>query len=107
MANYERHAADYPALEIRKAFVEAYLHAAAQQEGGGYAARDGGDPPPNAVPALLYAADAYSLASHLQWAAWCTVQAALSKIEYDFAGCAQNLLACHEARRHTAYPAGF
>ena len=93
----------YPSRETRIAFVEAYVRA-----------RSGdallGDPPggaelPANQTALLYAADACSLASHLQWSAWCVVQAALSTgIEYDFEGCARNLLTCHDARVAMAFP---
>lgn len=93
-------AADYPPLGLRMAFVEAYLRARTK------AAPDSFEQPhhAHATAAMLHAADAYSLASHLKWAAWCTVQAALSGIEYDFAGCARNLLACHEARRQEVFP---
>jgi ethanolamine kinase len=99
----------YPPLSVRKAFVDAYLCARARrnEEAKGPAPVTASDVVTSAgdAAALLAAADAYSLASHLQWAAWCAVQGELSQgIDYDFAGCAHNLLACHDARRHEAFP---
>ena len=98
--------ASYPPRSVRAAFVDDYLHARAdvareaRDEKADEATVAGG------AAALLAAADAYSLASHLQWAAWCAVQAALSRgIDYDFDGCAHNLLACHDARRQEAFRA--
>ena len=86
----------YPPLSVRAAFVDDYLRARADVARDEAAVTGG-------AAALLAAADAYSLASHVQWAAWCAVQAALSRgIEYDFAVCARNLLACHDERRHEA-----